>query len=227
VEFTLLGSVLVAVLALYGTLWFEARRGSAADCVRDVWDMVLAGGIAGLVAGRLGAMVLAGTNPITSPGDILIVRSGVDTVVASVVALATFGWVARRDLWRLADAAAAPALAGLAGWHASCILRDACAGTPTDLPWAVTSPGGTVGRHPVEMYAALALAVGAAALALWRRRARPAGVAAGLALAGAGLVRLLTEPLRPSLGGGPWEWYLAAVVAGAAIGIWRMRRVSR
>jgi hypothetical protein len=28
------------------------------------------------------------------------------------------------------------------------------------------------------------------------------------------MMRLITEPLRLSLGGGPWGWYLAAVVIG-------------
>jgi hypothetical protein len=36
----------------------------------------------------------------------------------------------------------------------------------------------------------------------------------GIALAAVAMVRLITEPLRLSLGGGPWAWYVAGVVIG-------------
>ncbi|NIR61686.1 MAG: hypothetical protein GWO02_20450, partial [Gammaproteobacteria bacterium] len=116
------------------------------------------------------------------------------------------------------DGLAAASLAGLAGWHAGCLARDACLGAASDVPWAMTQPGSAIGRHPVEIYAAIALAAAAIALSWWRsaRHATP-GAAAGLALAAAGAVRLLTEPLRPSLTTGPVLWYGAAVVVGLVI----------
>ena len=41
--------------------------------------------------------------------------------------------------------------------------------------------------------------------------------ATGLALAGA--IRLVTEPLRPSLGSGPVAWYVAAIGIGVVLTI--------
>ncbi len=99
-------------------------------------------------------------------------------------------------------------------------MRDACAGTATDLPWAITLSGGGVGRHPVEIYAGLAFLVAAAAV---NRIGLAAGVGAGAALALAAGIRLATEPLRASLTGGPVWWYWAGVAAGVLVVITAQR----
>jgi hypothetical protein len=106
----------------------------------------------------------------------------------------------------------APAiLLALAGWHAGCLWRGACLGTVSDLPWAWSQTGSSVTRHPVEIYAALALALGAYLVSRlgWRPWVR-----AGAALALASGIRLATEPLRPSITGGPIGWYVAGLVLG-------------
>lgn len=225
-EFTLLGAALLAVAGVYGVLWYEAGRTNAADCTRDLWDMAIGAGLAGVAIGRIVAMVRGGTNPITHPGDILIVRSGVDTIAAAVAALAAFGWLARRDLWRNADGLAPAAVAGLALWHTGCTLRDACLGTPSDLPWAIAQTSGGVTRHPVELYAALLLAVAALALVIWKRRWPPSGVVAAAAVVATAVARGVTEPLRPVIGDGLVVWYLGAATVGAAAMIWRWRVAS-
>ena len=56
-EFTLLFAALMAALGLYGFLWWEGKRGNAADCSRSLWDLSLTAAIAGLFAGRLAAMI--------------------------------------------------------------------------------------------------------------------------------------------------------------------------
>lgn len=225
-EFSLLGAVLVAIGAGYLVLRIEAGRTNAADCTRDVWDALVTALVVGLVAGRVAAMVISGTNPITNPGDLLIVRGGVDTVVASVAGVVTFGWMARADLWHLADAAAPAAVALLAGWHAGCLVRDACLGTPTGLPWGMSQTGSTVPRHPVEIYAAVALGVAAAALVLWKRRRPRPGVIGAVALGTAALVRLATEPLRPGLGADLAPWYAATTAVAVVVVLWRARTVT-
>lgn len=225
-EFTLLGSAAIAVACLYGVLWWEAKRGNVLECSRSLWDIALTAVVVGVVAGRIAAMIGDGVNPITHPADLLIVRAGVATGWASLAALATAAWLGRKEVWPVLDGLAAAGLAGLAGWHAGCLTRGACLGSPSDLPWALTQPGSTVSRHPVELYAALALAAAAVALAAWRRRRLPpAGVPAAIALAVAGTIRLVTEPLRPSLGTGPVGWYVAAIVAGVAMLVWRVWKV--
>ena len=216
-EFSLLGAAAVGLGSLYAVLWWEAGRGNAADCTRRLWDLLLSAAIVGLVAGRVSAMLAGGTNPLTNPGDLLIVRGGVATGPAATAALLTAGLLARKDLRPTLDAAAPAALAGLAGWHAGCLTRSACAGTPTDAPWGITTAGGDIARHPVELYAAVLLAVAVIALIWWKRRHPPAGLVAGAALLGASVVRLATEPLRVGLGGGPEAWYAAGFVAAFGI----------
>jgi len=222
-EFTLLGAALGAVVAAYAVLWFESGRTNAAGCTRDVWDAIVSAMVAGLVVGRLAAMVLAGTNPLTSPGDILIVRGGVDTIAATLAGLVTFAWMARSDLWRLADAAAPAALAALAGWHAGCLTRGSCLGTPSDLPWAMSRSGSAITRHPVELYTAIALAAATIGLVAWKRSRPRDGVIAAVALLAAALARVATEPLRPGLGSDLALWYALGAITAAGLVVWRWR----
>jgi prolipoprotein diacylglyceryltransferase len=217
-EFTLLFAALMGAFGLYGFLWWEGKRGNAADCSRNLWDLALTAAIVGLFAGRLAAMVGDGVNPLANPGDIIIVRAGVATGPAALAALATLFALARRELIVVADGLAAAALGGLAGWHAGCLAREACLGTPSDLPWAFPLQGSPISRHPVELYAAILFLMAGIAMALYKAYGRPRPlVPAGIALASAGLIRLVTEPMRPALSGGPEPWYWAALVAGVAI----------
>lgn len=209
-EFTLLWAALTGVAFAYlGTrIWSERLPDHPTD------RMVGAAAV-GLLAGRLTAMILQGINPLTNPGDILIVRGGVHTGAAAIGAIVTFLWAVK---WRLPylDAVAPAALFGLAGWHAGCLWRGACLGTSSELIWAWTEPGSTVTRHPVELYAALGLVLAAWLVSRlpWRLLTR-----AGAALALAGLVRLATEPMRPSITGGPVWWYAGAIAFGI-LAIW-------
>ncbi len=226
-EFTLLWAALLAAGAFYAVVWWEAKHSNAADCSRDVWDSAIAAAVAGLVTGRLAAMLLAGTNPLARPGDILVVRGGVDTVWAAAGSLAAFAALARRELAALADATAAAALAALAGWHAGCLFRGSCLGSPSDLPWAYALPGSEVGRHPVELYAALLFVLAAGGALLARRRGLPPGVVGGAALAATAGIRLATEPIRPVLGGSLAPWYALGVAVGGvgvALAWWLGRR---
>ena len=204
-EFTLLWAALTAV----GFAWVGTRVWS--ERLPDhPTDRMVGAAATGLLLGRLFAMVLQGTNPFTNPTDILIVRGGVHTGAATAVAIATYLWAAK---WRVGylDATAPAALMGLAGWHGGCLWRDACLGSESGMPWAWAQGGSLITRHPVELYAAVGLL-----LAAWIVSRLPWSVLtrAGIALSSAGLVRLATEPMRPSITGGPVDWYFAAIAIG-------------
>lgn len=222
-EFTLLWSALTGVAGLYASLWWMGRRDTSL-CVRDLWEISIAAGVVGLGVGRLIAVLRGGVNPLAHPGDLLLVRAGVDTVGATVAALATTTWLARADLREQLDGLAPAALFGVAGWHAGCLFRDACLGTPSALPWAWAQPGSDITRHPVEIYAAVLLVVAGWVLFRLRLRYSAPGMVAALALAAAGAARLLTEPMRPSLFAGPVWWYAAALVGGLALAGWTVVR---
>lgn len=225
-EFTLLFAAAFAAVAGALALRWEAARGEAVNYTTDLGDVLVAASVVGLFVGRLAAMIGAGINPLTSFGDLLIVRGGVATGPATVGALVTLAVVARNELIAVADAVAVAALAALGGWHLGCVVRDACLGTPTDLPWAMTQPGSAVGRHPVEIYTAILYLAAAAVLARFRRAGLAPGRVAAIALLTASLGRLLTEPLRVSLSGGPTSWYAAGVMAGVAGLILSQRRMK-
>jgi prolipoprotein diacylglyceryltransferase len=227
-EFSLLGAVFVAIIALYLFLYWEAKRGNAASCPRNLWDVTLAAIVAGVLVGRLAAMIGDDVNPLLNPADILIIRGGVATGPATIAALATVAWLGRSALLAYADGLAAAALAGLGGWHGGCVVRDSCLGTPSDLPWALAQEGSTVTRHPVEIYAAIILIVAAVVVAGWRARGNPApGVPAASALLIAASVRLFTDPMRPSLGTSQRWWYAAGLAIALLALVAASRRTSR
>ena len=214
-EFGLLAAALIAAVCVRLTLAAEAATVAPEQDSGRLWDLALLSAFVGLGVGRIGAMVAGGTNPLAHPLDVLILRGGVEVVLASVTALVAFGVAARRDLVATADAVAPAAIAGLVGWHGGCFTRGACLGTPSDLPWAISGPSG-VGRHPVELYAALLLVVGGIALVLLKARHPRPGVIAGLAIGIASGARLVTEPMRLGIGTSPLWWYAGGVAAGGA-----------
>ncbi len=212
-EFTLLAAALTGAVGA----WLGLRIPSVAARTAGIdkpWDALVGAAAIGVFSGRLVEMVTSGVNPVTNPLDIILVRGGVDTTAASLAALATLGWVFRSELVTL-DALAPAALIGLAGWHAGCLWTGACLGTVTGGAWGFALPGSDVARHPTELYAAAAFVL----LALVVAKLRAPFAATGVALAGAGAVRALSQPLRPSLTGGPMWAYLIAVVVGAVVAL--------
>ncbi len=206
-EFTLLWAALTGVAGLWIGVRFWAH--GEMDSLFD--NLLLAAGV-GLLGGRVTAMVAQGLNPVTNLGDLIIVRGGVSTVTATVLAVATLYLSTGREI-RALDMAAPAALLGLAGWHLGCLWRGACLGTASNLPWAWSGAGSDITRHPVEIYAALGMALGALVV---NRLPMHTGIRSGTALALASGVRLGTEPFRLSITGGPVEWYAVGVVLGVA-----------
>lgn len=210
-EFTLLFAVLTSGVAMFVTGRVLSRRLDGTD---HPIDTLLGAAIMGLFAGRIAAMITHGVNPLTNVFEIVLVRAGVETTVAAPAAVLALAWTWRRDLPRALDAVAPVAVAGVAGWHAGCAWRGACLGTVSDLPWGLALPGSNVTRHPVEVYAALGMLM--VAVIVTRFPSTP-WLATGSSLAGVSAVRLLTEPLRPSLTGGPTAFYFSAILIGLAM----------
>ncbi len=220
-EFTLL----FAALAGLAAAWLSARllaRSGLHPIPDNAFDLILNAAVVGVLVGRVWSMVAAGTNPVTNPGDLIVIRGGVDPLGASLGAMGTLLWATRRDGWATLDEIAPVALWGLSGWHAGCVITGACLGVATSLPWAFSAAGSDVGRHPVELYTALLLAAGA--LVLSRLRTSRPGLVAALAVLVAGTARLMTEPLRLSLGGGRTSLYVAGVIGAAIVAVAAARR---
>jgi phosphatidylglycerol:prolipoprotein diacylglycerol transferase len=111
-------------------------------------------------------------------------------------------WARWRDFlgWELLDSAAAPIAIGYAVGRIGCqVSGDGDYGQPSDLPWAMSYPDGTVPTtdevHPTPIYETLSM--GLVTLLLWNLRDRLApGVLFGLYLILAGLERFLVEFIR-------------------------------
>lgn len=214
-EFTLLWAALTAFTAALVTI--RLTRPAVPD---RPFDRLIGAAVAGIAVGRLAAVLMQGTNPLTNPGELLIIRGGVDTVFASLSGVAVLAWPLRRMPAAL-DCLAPAVLAALAGWHGGCLWRSTCLGTISDLPWAWALPGSDVTRHPVELYAAILLLAG-----VWTTKAITGhpGTAAAVAVFWAGLARLATEPLRPGLGANlSWFYALATVTGLVAAGLFAAR----
>jgi len=223
-EFSLLGAAVLGVAGFWLMLRWEAKRGNAAGCSLDLWDAGLTSGAFGLLIGRLVAMALVSINPFSDPAQIILVRSGVSTAGASIAALLMFAFLARGSLLESADAIGPSVLAGLAGWHTGALLTGSWLGTVSDLPWAQTAAGSNITRHPVELYAAVLFLAAALAIATWKQKGRPPlGAPAGLSLAAAGSVMLITEQVRISLSGGPVWLYGGSTIVGLGLVWWSFR----
>lgn len=129
----------------------------------------------------------------------------------------------------IAGMAAIPLAVGYGIGRLGCLLAgDGTYGRPSDLPWAMSFPEGTVPTtvrvHPTPLYEALTTF--AIALLLWRLRDRLRPLALfGVYAVLAGLSRILVELVRVNdqvLAGltGPQLWSLLLVVIGAAAS-WR------
>ncbi|MEJ7774173.1 MAG: prolipoprotein diacylglyceryl transferase family protein [Nocardioidaceae bacterium] len=158
-----------------------------------------------------------------------------------VAGLGTAWFLARRHrlpLAQLGAVSAAPLSLAYAVGRLGCLLAgDGTYGRPTDLPWAMTFPNGTVPTtipvHPTPAYEA----IGALAIAglLWavRRHVQPL-VAIGIYAVLSGTARFLVEVVRVNertvLGlTQPQLWSLVLITLGAAaVAVaWRRRETSR
>jgi phosphatidylglycerol:prolipoprotein diacylglycerol transferase len=214
-------------------------------------SLLLLAFVGGLVGAKLFHLLEHPEELRGDPLGALVSPAGLTFHGGFLVAAALFLWYIRRHrlpLWRIADAIA-PALMlaygiGRIGCH---LAGDGDYGIPTDVPWAVTYPKGTVptlsalnpelrrryeelfpGRpvpedipvHPTPIYEALA--AGAIFALLWRlRRSMPEGKLFALYLVLAGLERFLVEFIRlnPTYWGlSQAQWFaLAAMLVGGVL----------
>jgi phosphatidylglycerol---prolipoprotein diacylglyceryl transferase len=167
------------------------------------YEAIFAGLVGGLVGSRLDYLV---QNWSKVSGDVLgNLFSGSGLVWYGGVAGGAIGvllWARWRD-WvslQMLDVTCIPLAIGYAIGRVGCQLSgDGDYGTPTDLPWGMAYPHGTVRTtldvHPTPVYETLAM--GLVALVLWRLRDRfRPGVLFSLYLVLAGLERLLVEIIR-------------------------------
>jgi phosphatidylglycerol:prolipoprotein diacylglycerol transferase len=180
--------------------------GSRLDYIIQNWDQV-SGDVAGNIFSGSGLVFLGG-----------LIGGAVGVILWA-------RW--RRFLgWELLDSAAAPIAIGYAIGRIGCqVSGDGDYGEPSDLPWAMAYPDGTVPTtdevHPTPVYETFTM--GLVTLLLWNLRDRlPPGMLFGLYLFLAGLERFLVEFIRRNdevLAGltVPQLFSLAMIAGGSAL----------
>jgi phosphatidylglycerol:prolipoprotein diacylglycerol transferase len=222
-------------------------------------SLLLLAFVGGLVGAKLFHLLEHPEELRGDPLGALVSPAGLTFHGGFLVAAALFLWYIwrhRLPLWRIADSIA-PALIlaygiGRIGCH---LAGDGDYGIPTDVPWAVTYPKGTVptlsalnpelrrryeelfpGRpvpedipvHPTPIYEALA--AGAIFALLWRlRRSMPEGKLFALYLVLAGLERFLVEFIRlnPTYWGLSQAQWFALAAIGLVGGVLLLRRRAK
>jgi phosphatidylglycerol---prolipoprotein diacylglyceryl transferase len=234
VELQTFGIMLALALVSCGLLASRRLRelGKRGDWA---YEMVLAAGIGGVAGAKIDWVI---QNPGQAfDGSLLEIVIGPGLVFFGGLlggALAVCAWAYRRGFlgWQLLDLGAPAIALGYAIGRIGCQLSgDGDYGVPSDLPWAMSYPDGTVPTnelvHPTPIYETLAM--GLATVLLWNLRDRFApGVLFGLYLVIAGVERFLIELIRRNealLAGLTLAQLIsmAMVVAGAALIAWRVR----
>jgi phosphatidylglycerol:prolipoprotein diacylglycerol transferase len=212
-----------------------ARRLKELDKPVDwAYEILFAGLAGGLVGSRLwyllGHTSQFSDDPLGSAfgGTGLVWYGG---AIGGAVAVIVWAW--RRDFLgvTLLDVCAVPLAVGYAIGRIGCqISGDGDYGEPSDLPWAMAYPDGTVPTtqevHPTPIYETLAM--GMLAFALWtlRDRVRP-GALFALYLLGAGLERFLVEFVRRNdavvIGLTEAQLVSLAMATAGALWLWRLR----
>lgn len=223
--------LLVTMVVLWAGLAAAARWLPITSYERaDVLDQLYGPALAGLVVGRLTAVLLDDPESLGSIRALLVVRSGVEFWAGVAVFLALLRRsVVRRHRRRGHEALAelAPfALWGYALYEVTCGLRDGCYGPVSSLG---LTPDGLAERHfPIGM--AVGVAVAALALGVRHLRVVPAGDRLLLAVAGLAAIRAVAAVWLPHLGAGLTRQHEQSVaVAAAALGVlgvrgWRRAR---
>ena len=202
------------------------------------YEGIFAALIGGLVGSRLDYII---QNWDQVSGDVLgNVFSGSGLVffgglIGGAIGVMIWAWWRGFLGWTLFDSAAAPIAIGYAVGRIGCqVSGDGDYGEPSDLPWAMAYPDGTVPTsqevHPTPVYETFTM--GLVTLLLWHLRDRLApGMVFGLYLFLGGLERFLVEFIRRNdevlLGLTIPQLFSLAMMAGGAALLLARRNVRR
>lgn len=206
------------------------RGNSTGTGLHSFFDAALGPALAGVVVGRLAAVLLDDPRSLTRVTDLLIIRSGVEFWPGMAAAVAVVVWGAKRDkvpvLARLADLAPL-AMIGYACYEATCFLRGGCFGP--DSPIGLRPPGLVTTMLPVGIVMGLAVVAGAIAVRGLSEAGRQPQLVLAAAAATVATVRAVGSIWLPHVGDGltrPHQTSVVVAVAGVvAIGLVLARSV--
>ncbi len=223
------GLLLAFVASTWLTLELGQRRGYSTSWILDlcVWSI-----LGGIVACRLGYVLMHPLHYLQQPWLILWPREGGLTILGALIA-GPLGWTIyfRRHgvgVLNLLDFGSAPFLLGMAVGRLGCLLQGCCYGAVCDLPWAIAMHDQPGLRHPSQLYEIGFDLVLLAVLLL--APVRYAGQTCFRFLAGYGAIRFLLEYTREQEAGmavlapfNNYQWIALGMLALGLVGLWRAR----
>jgi phosphatidylglycerol:prolipoprotein diacylglycerol transferase len=144
-------------------------------------------------------------SPVQHTGKIgiegLILLGG---VFAAFVTIWVYARRKGKPYFAVTDLLAPPTALGIAIGRLGCFFNGCCFGLPTDVPWGIRFPAGSLAAsvfpmecvHPTQLYETIFTLLIFAVLMLYDRRPRPPGRITGLLLLLYGVGRYLNELLR-------------------------------
>ncbi len=210
---------LMTVLGMVSCFWLQRHFGKRTGLLsEDVWSLWVYGGLTALVGSRLMHVGVNWRSYAADPVSALYFWDGGVAYLGGVIAALLFALVYLRGRPNLLATLDALTL-GIALTHGlgriGCFLAGCCYGRPTDLPWGVSFPVGSIAQytwselqhripaheptpplHPTQLYEAiLGFFIGGLLLVAYRKGARPGSILAGYLLAYP-LVRFILEMVR-------------------------------
>ena len=200
----------VAILVIVPSVFVRPWPASAAAV--GFIDVSSGGLIIGIVVGRLVAVAIDDPGSLTSLGDLVVVRSGVEFWPGLAAGVAWMAFGARRDevapSRRLA-AITAPALVAWACYEATCLLRDGCPGPLSSIG---LRPDGLVNRMlPIGLVVAIAAAGAAIVLRRLHRRGMADLEVVTLTITAIAAIRSLASIWLPHIGARPTRQHQTSI----------------
>ena len=206
-------------LVMWAVLATSVRWAPTSSLRRDeIVDRLYVPALAGLLAGRIVAVILDDPTSLRSIRALLVIRGGVEFWPALAAALAVVAWSLRRErrdvLPCLADLA--PFLLWTyAAYEASCVLRDGCYGPVSALGLIPD------GLHTRQLPIGLLVAAAATALAFALRQlwSLMPGEKVLLAVGGLALIRSVAAFWLPRLGAGLTRPHVESLAIASAVAV--------
>lgn len=150
-------------------------------------------------------------------------------LIAGVISGALYIKWKGESIRRLADLCAPGMVLAIGIGRLGCFMQGCCYGRHTELPWAVSFPGGVEHVHPTQLYEFLVTAATAVFLVLWGRTRRREGEVFLMGAVCYAAWRFVVENLRDDPRPG-WEgltysqWVSVGIFAGGLIGMVALRQ---
>lgn len=200
----------VSVVAVAVAMWFAGRSWCRPA---DVFDVLSAPVMIGILVARLSALVLDSPVSLTRVSDIIVINGGVEFWPGVVAGLAVRWYRLGKAPDPLAVAIVPVALVGYGTFEAGCVLRQGCFGPLTSF--GLPLPSGGVRMFPVGLVMGGTVIAAAWYVRRLVQRGHDPTTVVLVSLATLATVRAIGSVWLPHVGFGPTRQHLESVAVAA------------